>query len=92
VRIDSKRVTAIGWRAFASQASLKSVTLPFGISSIGYEAFSDCINLTSINLPASVRFIADDAFKNCNKVILTVPKGSYAETYAKKHNLRYTHP
>ena len=45
--------------------SIKSVIIPYGVTSIGNEAFAGCINLTSVNIPFGVISIGDRAFAGC---------------------------
>ena len=35
------------------------------------------------------RFRLHNAFENCNKLTIKAPKDSYAEEYAKKHNIKF---
>ena len=46
--------------------SVKSITIPYGITKIGRGAFSGCSSLQSIDIPDSVTEIWDGAFKGCN--------------------------
>lgn len=50
--IDDYRVTKIADRAFSNKLTLKSITIPEGITSIGVEAFYGCIALNTINFNA----------------------------------------
>ena len=58
-------VVSIGAEAFASLASVTSITLPNSVITIETSAFSGCINLASINIPPSVFSIDDYAFAQC---------------------------
>lgn len=69
-------VQAIGDAAFATCASLTSVTLPDGLVSIGKNAFSQCESLASINLPAGLKSIGDSTFSYCESLgSVTFPEG-----------------
>ena len=58
------RVKSIPAYAFSS-CSLKSATIPNGVTSIGDYAFSGSSELTSVTIPDSVISIGEAAFRNC---------------------------
>ncbi len=58
-------VTAIGDRAFESQATITSITIPNSISNIGSSAFFRCTGLSTITLPDSILSIGSGAFSGC---------------------------
>ena len=67
-------VTSIS-RAFAFCETLKSVSLPFGITSIESHAFWNCENLITVTLPDSITLIDDWAFDGClNLTKITLPR------------------
>ena len=82
-------VTCIGDLAFSGCRCLSSVEIPSSVVSIGDRAFSDCLSLSSLAIPSGVTGIGDDAFEDCPKLTLRVPKGSYAEEYAKENEIKY---
>lgn len=82
-------VTSIGNSAFIDCDSLISITLPDNVTSIGDYAFFDCDSLTSITLPASVTRIGDIPFSSCLRLILRVPRDSYAATYAQENDIPF---
>ncbi len=45
-----------------SNGTLKSVSIPEGVTSIGKSAFSNCVGLTSVAIPKGVTSIGDKAF------------------------------
>ena len=59
------------------------------MTSIGEYAFSCCTSLTAITIPDSVTSIGEYAFEECNNPIIYGYTGSFAETYAKEHNIRF---
>lgn len=68
-------VTAIAPYAF-DNCSLRSISLPMGVSSIGWGAFSDCLWLESIATPLTLRTLEPYAFINCiNLSSLPLPAG-----------------
>ena len=67
-------MTDIGSSAFDDCTSLKTVTIPNGVTYIDYCTFSGCASLTSITIPDSVTYIYDDAFSDCTSLIsITIP-------------------
>lgn len=72
--------------------SLKSVSLPQGLTSIGEAAFCYCTSLTSITIPSSVTSIGEDAFDYCTSLTsITIPSsvtkiGEYAFWYCTSLN------
>ena len=84
-------VTSIEYATFADCISLTSISIPNSVTSIDYWAFSNCSALTSLSIPDSVTSISDGAFNNCPNLTLTVGRNSYAEQYAKNHNISYTY-
>ena len=85
-------VTEIGDYAFGDCIELTSVTLPDSVTEIGDYAFSWCTSLSSITLPSSVESIGKEAFANCPNLTLTVPRDSYAASYAKENGIPYEYP
>ena len=51
--------------AFSGDRSMRSITLPAGLTSLGEGAFWDCSSLTSIELPAGLTSLGVVAFKGC---------------------------
>ena len=75
--------------AFAGCTNLKAITIPKNVTEIEYHTFWNCNNLELIQLSDEVSDIHDDAFENCSKLTIKAPKYSYAEEYAKKHNIKF---
>lgn len=77
-------VITIGNRAFEYCTSLQRMTIPSHVTSIGDGAFLHCGALSSVKVTAGTKSIGLCAFYNCgDDFVLSVPKGSYAQTYAK---------
>ena len=83
-----KGVKIIESRAFKGCVSLTSVVIPDGVKEIGVDAFSGCTSLTSVTIPRSVRVIYGSFF-GCTSLTIHAPAGSYAEKYAKEHNIPF---
>ena len=68
--------TAVPW--YDNRTSIKSISLPEGMTHIGNNAFNSCRNayLTSIAIPSTVTSIGEWAFYSCyNLTSLTLPAG-----------------
>ncbi len=63
--IEGCAVTAIDEQAFIDCTSLKSISLPEGLTTIGDLAFSGCTALESVVLPKSLRSLGSSAFSDC---------------------------
>lgn len=75
-QIDGREVTGIADDAFKALKTIKSVTIPDGITYIGQYAFYDCDEITAMVIPDSVTSIEVGAFENCDKLAsVTLPKG-----------------
>lgn len=73
---DGLTVTAIGEKAFSDRSSLKSVSLPEGLTTIGKSAFFNCKSLTTINLPSTLTELGDYAFEFCGELTeINIPQG-----------------
>lgn len=59
------RYTCIPENLFEDQTTLKSVTIPNGVTRISSYAFLHCTGLTSVEIPNSVTSIGNDAFNGC---------------------------
>lgn len=73
-KIDGKTVTAIGKFAFSYCTSIKSVTIPEGVTSIELDAFGNCTSLESVTILDGVTSIGGAAFYNCTSLeSVTIP-------------------
>lgn len=98
-----KTAQKIGNSCFQNCKSLKKITVPEGVTEIGKYAFAYCPALEIVELPESVKSIknyknsykyADDksiktVFQDSDNVTAIVPKGSYAEKYCKRNDIKF---
>ncbi|MGN1063835.1 MAG: leucine-rich repeat domain-containing protein, partial [Thermoguttaceae bacterium] len=82
-------IVSIGGNAFCGCLALETLVIPNSVTHIGYFSFKDCLSLKAVTIPSSVTNIECNTFENCPKLTLLVPKGSYAEQYAKEYRIRY---
>ena len=100
--IGKVRVTELGGTAFSlgygttairnARAAVSSVIVPEGIIRLSGEAFSYPSNHLSVTLPASVVEIDPFVFypyPDESPITIHAPAGSYAEAYAKRHNIPF---
>ena len=81
-------LTAIDEETFLNTAA-ETVYCPEGLTTIGPRSFAECEELRRVFIPASVTSIDATAFKDCGDLWIIAPKGSYAETYAAQHTLKF---
>lgn len=82
-------VTYVDEKAFYNCLKLTNAILEDGVESIGKEAFMYNFCLETIRIPNSVIQIGEDAFHMCHHVTIHTPAGSFAETWAKEHNIPF---
>lgn len=91
-------LTTIGTNSFYYNPSLKSITIPASVTKIGAYAFYDNDALktmtikgkqVSIHSYALPRIYNEKTGKYVYKLTLKAPKGSTAETFANKHNIKF---
>lgn len=82
-------VTSIGNKAFYRSISLTSIVIPGSVTSIGDMLFSSIRTPMDIYIPSSVTCIGSIAFSGCHNLTIHAPAGSYAEQYAKEHNIPF---
>ena len=75
--------------AFGENDTIETVYLEDGVTEIGKFAFWFCRNLKSITIPESVTNIGEKAFVLCEKITISAPAGSYAQTYAKDNQIKF---
>lgn len=84
-----QKITSIECGTFYGCGSLVELDLPTNIEVIVNSAFKDCTSLERINIYEKCTQIGDTAFEGCDKLTIYGIKGSYAEQYAKKHNIPF---
>ena len=72
-------MTDYGWNGnsldvpwYSQNANIKTLVLPYGITTIGNYAFRECRGLTGITIPNSVELIGEGAFGYCSGLIGTL--------------------
>ena len=63
-----KTVNSIGWNAFESCLSLKSIEFPDSMKYVPYMAFKRCMNLREVKLPNALKTISNGAFSECESL------------------------
>ncbi len=86
---EGSKVTTIGVLAFFNNPKLAEVTLPETVTYVSSYAFGDCFALTNVYIPQGVSGIYKTAFSNSSKVVLSVAKGTYSETFVTENNINH---
>ncbi len=68
---------------------IESVIIPDSVTNIEMQAFEMCTYLKYIEIPNSVVEIGEDALSFCHNLSIHGHTGSYAEKYAKEHNIPF---
>lgn len=85
-----KEIVRISDKCCLGCTSLSRVEIDNGIEAIGLDAFMECKSLLQLTVPDSVTEIGEGAFAGVHSdFVLQCSMGSYAETYARKHKLKY---
>ena len=73
---------------------LQSAVVPDGVTILKEGTFDGCTKLTSLALPASLTAIErrSFAYNTTAAPVLTVPRDSYAESFAREHYLSFNYP
>ena len=72
----SENVTALASYLFYNCTSLRSVTLPSGLTSIPFHAFDGCSALSAIELPETIEELGAYAFYKCSSLeAISIPSG-----------------
>lgn len=84
-----KSLRSVGEYSFRNCRALQTIVFPQGMKHIGYRSFYACRELKTAVIPASVTEIERSAFEICPLLTILAPKGSHAETYAKKNGIKF---
>lgn len=82
-------IKVIEKEAFYRCDELWTITIPDGVTSIGNNAFAICPNLSAATIPESVTVIGINAFQKNDGFRLYAKPGSYAEGYARDHEIPF---
>jgi hypothetical protein len=85
----SDGIIQIGSQAFICCTGLTEFVIPSSITQLENGTFAGCTDLTVIQISENLTKISNTAFLGCPKVTIHAPAGSYAETYAKEHNIPF---
>ena len=67
-KIENKKVTSIGVKAFYGNNNLKSIKIPTTVEAIRGLAFDSCVNLKSVKIPNSVKKLGNAVFFSCTRL------------------------
>lgn len=87
----SKQLSVIPKELFRDCVKLSDVVIPDGVTTIEAEAFKNCKKLVSVVIPETVSSIDNSCFVGCNikSLVIYGVRGSYAEQFAKEHNIKF---
>ena len=81
-------VVEIDTKAFASCENLKNLKIGKGLSRFGSWAFLSCHNLENVKIGSNIKELDSFVFCGCKKLTFYTVKGSYADKYAQKENIK----
>ncbi len=84
-----RKLRSIAPSLFENCLDLKEIHLPEGVTSIGACAFHNCLNLKNLYLSEKIQQIGNNAFQYCNSLIIHTQKGSFAERFLQKRDIRH---
>ena len=70
-------IRTIGSMAFQGNETMKTLTVPEGISGIGDGAFADCTALETVTVAKSVKAVGGGAFRNCTSLTSVTINGDW---------------
>ena len=74
---------------FSGCKTIEEIVLPECMKYIGNFGVEDCVSLKKIVMPLGLEYISEGSFSGCPELTLFVGRDSYAEKYAKEHNIKY---
>lgn len=75
---------------FENCPQLETVEIPEGVTELASGAFNECPALKDLYLPTSIIKMGEDLFAENAQVTIYGTAGSYAEDYAREHNLPFS--
>ena len=60
-----------------------------GVLLVGEGAFAGCARLRELRLPSGLGAIGESAFRGCPELTLRAPAGSFAESWARAHSMKF---
>ena len=87
----SKQLSVIPKELFRDCVKLSDVVIPDGATTIEAEVFKNCKKLVSVVISETVSSIDKSCFVGCNikSLVIYGVRGSYAEQFAKEHNIKF---
>ena len=85
----SDKIREIPYNILDGCVNLEELYLPEKCRIINNFAFAGLMNLKRLHIPGSTDKIGYDAIVDCPELTIYAPSGSYAEQYAKDHNLPF---
>ena len=82
-------VMEVSGYAFENCKKLQSVTLPSTLQEIDWNTFARCPELKEVHISGNTNRIDPNAISSCPKLTIYAPAGSYAETYAREHDIPF---
>ena len=86
INLEDTSIGVIPAYAFMS-SGLQNIVLPKYCTQIANNAFLNCRALKTIYIPETVTKIGEKTFDGCENLTILCSKNSYAEKFAKSHNL-----
>ncbi|OLR62706.1 hypothetical protein BHF69_08460 [Anaerostipes sp. 992a] len=82
-------ITSIPSYAFDQCAKLEKITVPYRVTTIKDHAFSNSVEFKEIIIPRAVTSIDSTAFSYLDKLTIYGIAGTYAETFANDHGIKF---
>ena len=82
-------LSVIPRNCFSGCSSMVTAVISQGITTISDKAFNNCSSLESVTIYPSVETIHDTAFDGCTLITISGYNDTYAQQYAKDHNIPF---
>ena len=76
--------------SFNGCRSLEVIEIPDGCYELGNFAFEGCESIKEVYLPETIQFVGGRVFEGAKSMTIVGKVGSYAESFANEHRLRFT--